>query len=218
MQTSVGRPTLVSDHLQAWQVELSASMVSALLSSGVLSGQHIGCRRSAARSSRVQFSPARRTVCNAAQTAEKDAGFKMMRKGIKEAADDTVLTPRFYTTDFDEMERLFSLELNPNIDMAEIEACLREFRTDYNQTHFVRNDSFKAAADKVQGDTRKIFIEFLERSCTAEFSGFLLYKELGRRLKKTNPAVAEIFSLMVRTLDLPQDVVVRVCRMLGNVL
>ena len=49
----------------------------------------------------------------------------------------------------------------------------------------------------LQGDTRKIFIEFLERSCTAEFSGFLLYKELGRRLKKTNPVVAEIFSLMV---------------------
>ena len=49
----------------------------------------------------------------------------------------------------------------------------------------------------VQGDVRKIFIEFLERSCTAEFSGFLLYRELGRRLKKTSPAVAEIFSLMV---------------------
>ncbi|KAL0029748.1 hypothetical protein WJX79_007240 [Trebouxia sp. C0005] len=98
----------------------------------------------------------------------------MMRKGVKEASADTVLTPRFYTTDFDEMERLFSLELNPNIDMAEIEACLREFRTDYNQTHFVRNDSFKKAADNVQGD------------------------ELGRRLKKTSPAVAEIFSLMSR--------------------
>lgn len=40
------------------------------------------------------------------------------------------------------------------------------------------------------GETRKIFIEFLERSCTAEFSGFLLYKELGRRLKATNPCVA----------------------------
>lgn len=116
------------------------------------------------------------------------------------------------------------------------------------------------------GPARKIFIEFLERSCTAEFSGFLLYKvgsalppvsctshlhqlcaifllsvhtlhvgalvctlmcvrtnvsnlfvdmvghtcvshvqarvdtlqELGRRLKKTNPAVAEIFTLMSR--------------------
>ena len=51
---------------------------------------------------------------------------------------------------------------------------------------------------QVTGPTRKIFIEFLERSCTAEFSGFLLYKELGRRLKKTNPVVAEIFTLMSR--------------------
>lgn len=71
-------------------------------------------------------------------------------------------------------------------------------RADYNQTHFVRNDTFKKAADGIEGDTRKIFIEFLERSCTAEFSGFLLYKELGRRLKKTNPVVAEIFTLMSR--------------------
>ena len=138
-----------------------------------------------------------RPACKAAAQEDTAMGFKMMRKGIKEASADTVLTPRFYTTDFDEMERLFNLELNPHIDMAEIEACLREFRTDYNQTHFVRNDSFKSAADNVTGETRKIFIEFLERSCTAEFSGFLLYKELGRRLKKTNPAVAEIFSLMV---------------------
>ena len=72
------------------------------------------------------------------------------------------------------------------------------FKTDYNQTHFVRNASFKAAADSIQGPARKIFIEFLERSCTAEFSGFLLYKELGRRLKKSNPAVAEVFTLMSR--------------------
>ena len=71
--------------------------------------------------------------------------------------------------------------------MREFEAMLHEFQTDYNQTHFVRNESFKKAADNIQGAARKIFIEFLERSCTAEFSGFLLYKELGRRLKKTNP-------------------------------
>jgi len=66
------------------------------------------------------------------------------------------------------------------------------------QTHFVRNETFKKAADSIQGPARKIFIEFLERSCTAEFSGFLLYKELARRLKKTNPAVAEIFALLSR--------------------
>lgn len=75
---------------------------------------------------------------------------------------------------------------------------LEEFRNDYNQTHFVRNKAFKEAADKIQGPTRKIFVEFLERSCTAEFSGFLLYKELGRRLKDVNPVVAEIFTLLSR--------------------
>ncbi|GFY84635.1 dicarboxylate diiron protein, putative [Actinidia rufa] len=114
--------------------------------------------------------------------------------GIKE----TLLTPRFYTTDFDEMERLFNTEINQNLNQAEFEALLQEFKTDYNQTHFVRNKDFKEAADKLQGPLRQIFVEFLERSCTAEFSGFLLYKELGRRLKKTNPVVAEIFSLMSR--------------------
>ncbi len=50
----------------------------------------------------------------------------------------------------------------------------------------------QAAADKVTGATRKIFIEFLERSCTAEFSGFLLYKELARRMKPSAPEVAEM--------------------------
>ena len=82
--------------------------------------------------------------------------------------------------------------------MEELQSCLEEFRNDYNQRHFVRNERFKPAADGITGETRKIFIEFLERSCTAEFSGFLLYKELGRRLKKTNPAVAEMFALMSR--------------------
>lgn len=127
-----------------------------------------------------------------------EMGFKLMRKGVKIAAQETILTPRFYTTDFDEMADLFDLNKNPNLPMEELEAMLNEFRRDYNQTHFVRNDTFKDAADKITGPTRKIFIEFLERSCTAEFSGFLLYKELGRRLKDSNPVVAEIFTLLSR--------------------
>ncbi len=44
------------------------------------------------------------------------------------AADETLLTPRFYTTDFDEMERLFSLEINKNLDMEEFDAMLAEFK------------------------------------------------------------------------------------------
>lgn len=93
---------------------------------------------------------------------------------------------------------MFSGKWNLSINQPEMEAMLAEFRADYNQKHFVRNDGFRAAADAIRGPARKIFIEFLERSCTAEFSGFLLYKELGRRLKATNATVAEIFTLMSR--------------------
>lgn len=108
---------------------------------------------------------------------------KPSKKAAKTAIKETLLTPRFYTTDFDEMEQLFNTEINKNLNQDEFEALLQEFKTDYNQTHFVRNKEFKEAADKLQGPLRQIFVEFLERSCTAEFSGFLLYKELGRRLK-----------------------------------
>ncbi|KAI7997187.1 hypothetical protein LOK49_LG10G02513 [Camellia lanceoleosa] len=93
---------------------------------------------------------------------------KTAKKGIKES----LLTPRFYTTDFDEMEMLFNTEINKKLNQEEFEALLQEFKTDYNQTHFVRNKEFKEAADQMQGPLRQIF--------------------------KTNPVVAEIFSLMSR--------------------
>lgn len=162
---------------------------TAALGAGV-TGRMTSSRRSRARVARVPRA--------AAAGTDAETGIKKMREGIKEAASENLLTPRFYTTDFDEMERLFSTEINPNLDIVEINAILNEFREDFNQKHFVRNDEFKAAADDIKGEPRRIFIEFLERSCTAEFSGFLLYKELGRRLKKTAPEVAEIFVLMSR--------------------
>ena len=42
-------------------------------------------------------------------------GFKTMRRGIKEASAESVLTPRFYTTNFEAMEEMFSLEKNPGM-------------------------------------------------------------------------------------------------------
>ncbi|GKV48984.1 hypothetical protein SLEP1_g55756 [Rubroshorea leprosula] len=136
--------------------------------------------------------PTRFTTVRMTATAPQKAG-KPSKKAAKTAIKETLLTPRFYTTDFDEMETLFNTEINNNLNQSEFEALLQEFKTDYNQTHFVRNKEFKEAADKMQGPLRQIFVEFLERSCTAEFSGFLLYKELGRRLKlqlkkKKNPS------------------------------
>ena len=112
---------------------------------------------------------------------------------IKDPARDTILTPRFYTTDFDAMA---AMDLRPN--EAELEAICEEFRKDYNRHHFVRNEEFEGAADKLDPETRQVFIEFLEQSCTSEFSGFLLYKELSRRIKDKNPLLAECFAHMAR--------------------
>lgn len=106
---------------------------------------------------------------------------------------ETLLTPRFYTTDFQEMSQI-SISKNKE----EFEALLEEFRSDYNQQHFIRDTEFDQSWEQLEPSTRSLFIEFLERSCTAEFSGFLLYKELSRRLKDTNPILAECFLLMSR--------------------
>jgi magnesium-protoporphyrin IX monomethyl ester (oxidative) cyclase len=119
--------------------------------------------------------------------------FEELQPGVKVPAKDTILTPRFYTTDFDEMAKM---DISVNED--ELFAILEEFRADYNRHHFVRTEEFDQSWDHIDGETRKLFIEFLERSCTAEFSGFLLYKELGRRLKDKSPVLAEGFNLMSR--------------------
>lgn len=123
----------------------------------------------------------------------KKPGFEELRPGVKVPAKETILTPRFYTTDFDEMAKM---DISVNED--ELRAILEEFRTDYNRHHFVRSEEFNQSWDHIDGESRRLFIEFLERSCTAEFSGFLLYKELGRRLKDKNPVLAECFTLMSR--------------------
>ncbi|TVQ42601.1 MAG: magnesium-protoporphyrin IX monomethyl ester (oxidative) cyclase [Gloeocapsa sp. DLM2.Bin57] len=119
--------------------------------------------------------------------------FDELRPGVKTPAKETILTPRFYTTDFDAMA-----EMDISVNEDELRAILEEFRTDYNRHHFVRNELFDQSWEHIDGEKRRLFVEFLERSCTAEFSGFLLYKELGRRLKDKNPLLAECFTLMSR--------------------
>jgi magnesium-protoporphyrin IX monomethyl ester (oxidative) cyclase len=111
----------------------------------------------------------------------------------KNLAKETFLTPRFYTTNFQEIGRL-----NIVSNIHEIRAIVEEFRMDYNQDHFIRDKEFLTSLNKFNEKSKKIFSEFLERSCTAEFSGFLLYKEISRNLKKQNPLLAEGFAFMSR--------------------
>ena len=111
----------------------------------------------------------------------------------KTPSQETLLTPRFYTTDFEEMTKI---DISSNIE--EVQAILDEFRDDFNQQHFIRDKEFIVNWENFDETTKNFFIEFLERSCTAEFSGFLLYKELSRNLRETNPLLAEGFSFMSR--------------------
>ena len=108
-------------------------------------------------------------------------------------AKESLLTPRFYTTDFEQMA---NLDISSN--QVEIEAIIEEFRMDYNQHHFIRDQEFNQSLSHIDKDARSLITEFLERSCTAEFSGFLLYKELSRKIKRNNPLLAEGFSFMSR--------------------
>ncbi|TCT04967.1 Mg-protoporphyrin IX monomethyl ester (oxidative) cyclase [Tepidamorphus gemmatus] len=108
------------------------------------------------------------------------------------AQQDTVLSPRFYTTDFDALDRM---DVTPVRE--EWDKLIAEMRSDPNKKHFVRNEEWdRVDLNELPEGLRKEFIDFLVSSLTAEFSGCVLYAEMKKR--GTNPDICELFRYMSR--------------------
>jgi magnesium-protoporphyrin IX monomethyl ester (oxidative) cyclase len=107
------------------------------------------------------------------------------------AQEDTVLSPRFYTTDFDAMDRLDVGRVK-----TEWDGLIAELRSDPNAKHFTRTADWQADIASLPEGLRREFLDFLISSVTAEFSGCVLYAEIKKRVK--NPAIRDLFTCMSR--------------------
>jgi magnesium-protoporphyrin IX monomethyl ester (oxidative) cyclase len=108
------------------------------------------------------------------------------------AMQNTLLTPRFYTTDFDELDAIDVEPVREDWDQL-----IAQMVADPNKGHFRKTEDWDHVDwENMEPGLKKEFIDFLISSCTAEFSGCVLYKEMKRRGK--NGDIVQLFQLMAR--------------------
>ncbi len=106
---------------------------------------------------------------------------------------EDLLTPRFYTTEIEKAARTDLESQRPAF-----EAMLAEMEADYNRDHFDRRAPLDRLRD-LAAEEKEAYESYLVRSCVSEFSGFLLFKELSRRLFQADRQdLGRMFQLMAR--------------------
>jgi magnesium-protoporphyrin IX monomethyl ester (oxidative) cyclase len=117
--------------------------------------------------------------------------FSPINETTKKAQETAVLAPRFYTTDFDEMDKV---SIEPV--RAEWDALIAELAADTNRTHFQRDASWSFDPQTLPPELREELLDFFVSSVTAEFSGCVLYAEMRKRGK--NPDLGALMKYMAR--------------------
>ena len=122
----------------------------------------------------------------------------MLVAPIQNAADatqrakaDTLLSPRFYTTDYEAMNRL---DVSPV--RAEWDVMMAEYEGDNNHDHFQRDASFRDENKQLPPELQQQFLDFLVGSITSEFSGCVLYNEIRKNV--SNPDIKQLMTFMAR--------------------
>ncbi|MEM1317844.1 MAG: magnesium-protoporphyrin IX monomethyl ester (oxidative) cyclase [Pseudomonadota bacterium] len=122
----------------------------------------------------------------------KPVDLQAQNETTRMAHEDTLLQPRFYTTDFDKLDAM-----DVSLVREEWDALIASMASDPNKGHFKRNEEWDDInLDDVPEELRAELVDFLVSSLTAEFSGCVLYKEMKRR--GTNEDIKALFTYMSR--------------------
>ncbi len=84
-----------------------------------------------------------------------------INESTKAAQETTFLSPRFYTTDFVELDRT-----NVEPVRRDWDVLIAELKADPNKRHFTRNEEFDCDLSAMEPELRKEFLDFLVSSIT----------------------------------------------------
>jgi magnesium-protoporphyrin IX monomethyl ester (oxidative) cyclase len=107
------------------------------------------------------------------------------------AKSRTLISPRFYTTDYAAMNRI---DVSPV--RAEWDAMIAEYEGDNNHDHFQRDESFKDEIRQLPPELQQEFLDFLVSSITSEYSGCVLYNEIRKNVD--NPDIKKLMTYLTR--------------------